>query len=220
MKIMNFLLTSGFIAAAGFSAVPALAAVTIGSPAVPAAQTDGCAQCTFVLNEGFNRSGLSISDFTFYANAVGSITPLLLTRSDNGANATFTVEAVGLTRTAAPGVNQFSFDAIQGINKTNASSYFGFAYTNGGVVAFSYPGAAYSGTFVGPSGYTGAFGSSFTDNTVNKPDNSYDALNARQYSINVSAVPEPAIWSMMIAGFGIVGVGMRRRRQNVRLAYA
>lgn len=34
-----------------------------------------------------------------------------------------------------------------------------------------------------------------------------------------SAVPEPATWGMMLAGFGAVGVALRRRR-SVRVAYA
>ncbi len=33
-----------------------------------------------------------------------------------------------------------------------------------------------------------------------------------------SAVPEPATWGMMIFGFGIVGMSLRRRNQNLRLA--
>jgi len=33
-----------------------------------------------------------------------------------------------------------------------------------------------------------------------------------------SAVPEPASWAMMIAGFGLVGATMRRRRPSLRLA--
>ncbi len=42
-------------------------------------------------------------------------------------------------------------------------------------------------------------------------------------NINVTAVrgavPEPATWAMMIAGFGAVGVAMRRRQRAVfRLA--
>ncbi|MEG3123201.1 FxDxF family PEP-CTERM protein [Sphingomonas sp. GB1N7] len=36
-----------------------------------------------------------------------------------------------------------------------------------------------------------------------------------------SAVPEPATWAMMIAGFGMVGFGMRRRaKPSVRVTYA
>jgi hypothetical protein len=39
----------------------------------------------------------------------------------------------------------------------------------------------------------------------------------RSYSFTSGAVPEPASWAMMIAGFGLVGASMRRRTQ-VRFA--
>ena len=32
------------------------------------------------------------------------------------------------------------------------------------------------------------------------------------------SVPEPATWAMMIAGFGVVGAAMRRRKVRVRFA--
>lgn len=35
-----------------------------------------------------------------------------------------------------------------------------------------------------------------------------------------AAVPEPATWAMMILGFGIIGFGLRRRKQNVNVNYA
>lgn len=35
-----------------------------------------------------------------------------------------------------------------------------------------------------------------------------------------AAVPEPGTWAMMILGFGLVGYGMRRRRANMRVAFA
>ncbi|WP_082472575.1 PEPxxWA-CTERM sorting domain-containing protein [Sphingomonas sp. Leaf357] len=34
------------------------------------------------------------------------------------------------------------------------------------------------------------------------------------------AVPEPATWSMMITGFGLIGGLTRYRRRNVKVAYA
>lgn len=40
------------------------------------------------------------------------------------------------------------------------------------------------------------------------------------FSYNVAAVPEPATWAMMIGGFGMVGAAMRRRKAQVRVAYA
>lgn len=40
-------------------------------------------------------------------------------------------------------------------------------------------------------------------------------------SISLSAVPEPASWVMMILGFGMLGVALRRQRQaKVRVTYA
>ncbi|HTI31348.1 MAG TPA: PEPxxWA-CTERM sorting domain-containing protein, partial [Sphingomonas sp.] len=38
--------------------------------------------------------------------------------------------------------------------------------------------------------------------------------------ISNTAVPEPANWAMMIAGFGLMGGAMRRRRQSVTVRYA
>ena len=34
-----------------------------------------------------------------------------------------------------------------------------------------------------------------------------------------SAVPEPTTWAMMLLGFGAVGFGMRRSRQNARVSF-
>lgn len=45
--------------------------------------------------------------------------------------------------------------------------------------------------------------------------------NTGAFEINVSAVPEPATWAMMLMGFGMVGAGVRsRRKQSVRVTYA
>jgi PEP-CTERM motif len=41
---------------------------------------------------------------------------------------------------------------------------------------------------------------------------------ADSLTLNVGAVPEPATWAMMIAGFGIVGCAMRRRVAKVSYA--
>lgn len=38
--------------------------------------------------------------------------------------------------------------------------------------------------------------------------------------LNAAAVPEPATWGMMIAGFGMLGAAMRRRRYGVMARFA
>ncbi|MBS0504308.1 MAG: PEP-CTERM sorting domain-containing protein [Proteobacteria bacterium] len=42
------------------------------------------------------------------------------------------------------------------------------------------------------------------------------AFDAIGYDV---AVPEPATWAMMIAGFGFVGAAMRRRRRTVQVSF-
>jgi len=35
------------------------------------------------------------------------------------------------------------------------------------------------------------------------------------YTLNIAAVPEPASWAMLIAGFGLTGAAMRQRRRQL-----
>lgn len=39
-------------------------------------------------------------------------------------------------------------------------------------------------------------------------------------NIRIAAVPEPAVWTMLILGFGMAGMGLRRRKPSVRVTYA
>ena len=47
---------------------------------------------------------------------------------------------------------------------------------------------------------------------------SVDNVRLTTRAIAASAVPEPATWTMMLAGFGLVGFGMRRRGDMTRPA--
>ncbi|WP_238542341.1 PEPxxWA-CTERM sorting domain-containing protein [Sphingomonas sp. PAMC 26621] len=48
-----------------------------------------------------------------------------------------------------------------------------------------------------------------------------DSVGGYLDSISLSAVPEPASWVMMILGFGMLGVALRRQRQaKLRVTYA
>jgi hypothetical protein len=50
--------------------------------------------------------------------------------------------------------------------------------------------------------------------------NDINANNSGSFSVTVAAVPEPAMWAMLILGFGVMGGAMRRRAKvTVRVAY-
>lgn len=72
------------------------------------------------------------------------------------------------------------------------------------------PWKKYTGSFVG----TGSDTLSFT--SLTNISNGGPILD----SISVSAAPEPATWLMMIAGFGLVGASLRRKRAKVNVRFA
>jgi hypothetical protein len=59
----------------------------------------------------------------------------------------------------------------------------------------------------------------FTLTTKNNPDGLPGGSNTAVYtlgSVTVPAVPEPATWAMMMGGFGLAGMAMRRRARTTR----
>ncbi|MBB5687110.1 hypothetical protein FHS49_003138 [Sphingobium boeckii] len=49
--------------------------------------------------------------------------------------------------------------------------------------------------------------------------NDINANNSGSFTVNVAAVPEPAMWALMLIGFGMVGFAMRNR-PKVTVAYS
>jgi len=49
---------------------------------------------------------------------------------------------------------------------------------------------------------------------------SASASSSYSGTIDIAAIPEPATWAMMVAGIAAVGIAMRRRAQNVRVAFS
>jgi len=80
----------------------------------------------------------------------------------------------------------------------------------------------YTGQPLGTDAYAGgqAFGVQSYPNCPNTPASNCD-LNFRVIGTTATgAVPEPATWAMMIAGFGMIGGALRRRSRGAQLAAA
>ena len=67
-------------------------------------------------------------------------------------------------------------------------------------------------TFLGNS-YTGT-----VDEVRINGQNGFSVFDDVTYASG--AIPEPAAWALMLAGFGLVGGAMRRRQTSVRVTYA
>ena len=127
----------------------------------------------------------------------------------------------------AGGIKLISFD------KAVVDPYIALMSWNGNTVEFSAPftvesnGPGYwgSGTPILNGSSTGFFGAgevhaiirfSGTFNSISFTDTSEDWHG---YTVGIGdvagAIPEPATWGMMIAGFGLVGASLRRRRLAV-----
>ena len=63
------------------------------------------------------------------------------------------------------------------------------------------------------SGWSGSF-----KGAVDNIAYDFGSDGSGSWNFEVNAVPEPASWAMMIAGFGLVGLGMRRRNARTVLA--
>lgn len=116
----------------------------------------------------------------------------------------------------------YGIDTVTGSLMTSASP-------NGGV----YSSVGSLGVQLGNSGNVGFDISGLTSTAYMNVNNAFYTINlgtgAASFVGNVGSgsligitatnvVPEPATWAMMIAGFGIVGASMRRRRRNHAIA--
>ncbi|MGI4878611.1 MAG: PEPxxWA-CTERM sorting domain-containing protein, partial [Janthinobacterium lividum] len=81
-----------------------------------------------------------------------------------------------------------SFATPTGIQYSGSESILGFRFDNG------------SGTQYGYADFAGS------------QLHGYRVETTPGASVAIGSVPEPAVWAMMIGGFGFVGAGMRSRR--------
>jgi hypothetical protein len=108
------------------------------------------------------------------------------------------------------------FGASQQANNLTGTGYFNGAFGN--VVinpTFTLPVNIAGSAPFGPAALSfvaGSAGSFKFQIGTNSGNNIGPLLDSVQLDIGAGAVPEPATWAMMIAGFGLAGTAMRRRR--------
>ena len=162
----------------------------------------------------------------FFFNVGATGTPItnvfdLLTQSINIQNAAGSAGTLNvfITDTGLPSLNgslmsAFTTNTQQNVTARVTSFYSPTNAVNGGTVLQT---AQFNniGTFTGTNALnvTGPF------STTIRYDLTFGAgFGNFNGTANLSAVPEPATWGMMIAGFGLVGGVMRRRKTSVAFA--
>lgn len=80
-------------------------------------------------------------------------------------------------------------------------------------------GTVSNGAFFSTAEIVGAFLTAGA-HTLNISYSSTKAAVTYSGDISIAPVPEPTTWAMMVAGIAAVGVAMRRRSQNARVAFS
>jgi hypothetical protein len=201
MTLKNILLT-----------VSALSAVAIATAAHagPTVTTDAAAFAAAnpgIINYGFPASGgILVSAPAIYTlNGVSFITPSgAYVGNDNGYGGTPYFDSgyplVVATANGVLGLYLGSFSFAQTVS-----------YTVNGQVGTVELGANQALSFLGFNSNGGPLNIQF--------GNAFE-LDVVKFQTNVSAIPEPAAWAMMLISFAGIGAGMRHRRQRAGFAQA
>jgi len=197
-----------------------------------------------VLKIALATAAIGLTSMPTAANAaltVEGVTYDLILNSVVGNTGNFTLSISGVntasdTRKGRTGIDSFAFndpavgDAISGtssgftflaggLNATgcNGTGNF-FCFDNTGYTLVLGPGGTTSINFAVTSNAAGSWNNYAGDFKINwlGSENNYNLVS--QIITSHGAVPEPATWAMMLVGFGGIGMAMRRRKVNVRLA--
>jgi PEP-CTERM motif len=128
-----------------------------------------------------------------------TFSPFALSGQGNDTDFTVGFGTTALAANASLNLNGASFSTL--------SSLFGGGFTN-------YTGGSGTNTkslsLANSYGNIWMVGASFAN-----PDNTLDSFKLSQLQATTAPVPEAATWMMMIAGFGVVGASLRRKRAGL-----
>jgi hypothetical protein len=231
---MKVLLSSAAAAMALLAATPAFAAEAFpsfnglnGNGGFVYGYTDGGVLTVFTDTGGCALNGPSTCLHANFANlpqaSVGGSYPTVSVPADavllHPGNAdNLSVYAAYLANSTSTYAYVIDLKSV-GIDTTNGVGYTPFTYLNGvvtlgtrGVLPTYNSSVTLSGTQALVAGQS--FG-------VIVDRNGFYGGDSTGLNFSISAVPEPATWAMLLAGFGMIGFGLRsRRRQAVTVTYA
>ncbi len=153
------------------------------------------------------QPGISGS-FSFLSNAPITIGSTTYATGSNLLSGTFTQAAIFGARNGTSG--SFSASTTSGSSITYTSDFLSFAPTVDRDFSISL------------TSITGVLQAVPTGGTPNRALRTFRAFGSGSFSSDpapvVTAVPEPAVWGLMIVGFGMVGFQARRRGRNAAVA--
>lgn len=228
--MFQFRLLAASVTAAGLlAAMPAAAAVKI-------------ATYSGIVGAGFDQTGIFAapgSDLTGYSwvATFAYDTTLAGDRDTDGVNYDYSYGGLSY---GSPGMSPIisASITINGVTRSVAGTYAGSLYTTTSSYVqhfaqdYSYDGITETSNYIytyhypagapgsldqnfGPVAAVGGYGYAswyaYDSSTSTYINNTYAYLGSDAV-YSVGAVPEPANWAMMIAGFGLVGTALRRRR--------
>lgn len=213
--ISSQLLTRSAVLAALLTAAPAFAVPTIHTSE---AGFDSATSEISLTIEGFETPFAAANTLTFGDLAIGC--------ANCSASRSSSYPSAGVASLAINGGQPLSFAFAAPVNA------FGFSIRDFGTLSTTNLWLTVNGvtvpllsSFLGSSGNTRYFGvtdsSPFSSVVLSggvSGDNYYLDKVSFGAAIETGAVPEPASWAMLIAGFGLVGGMMRRQNKQIALA--
>lgn len=201
---------------------------------------------TFLVSGGTNQAVPLNNDFKSKLASLGLTAELVGAKVDLSGGASIKFEFLGsesyfydsflfdgttlYTDNSTGVIDQFAAPIALGANFYNPVGAFLASFTSNGIAGGALPANALGGSagfsvFVADANTTSLNSSVIYFGYDDIPDSQKVAFSDDNHDdiiirATIVPVPEPTTWALMVAGIAAVGVSMRRRSQNVRVAFS